>query len=209
MLDRWNEVKRQAALAVGAITPHPPPRRVEKLAKPEIIIKGQQIFFDGTPLEFGRPLASWKKILKRKPRCDKTGAEWCVWEDLGMEVSTRAKGTGGVSTVHLMFRVPEDRFNETKVPYPDGTPDNSPRADWLVRHPFTGYLEIDGFGIDKDTMFWELASSVDAGRNLSCGLTSCEFPEGILGPDSMIALHLNGRSETSTIEEIEFYSPSY
>ena len=142
MLDRWNEVQRQAALATGAITAPPPPRYVKRYAKPEIIIKGSNIFFDGKPLEFGHPVTSWKNILKRNPRCDKTGIEWCVWEDLGLEVSTRAKSNFGVSTVTIKLSIPENLLDETKTPYPDGTPDSRPKADWLTRHPFTGYLEI-------------------------------------------------------------------
>jgi hypothetical protein len=209
MLDRWSEVKRQAALATGAITTYPAPRHVKRYAKPEIIIKGPNIFYDGKSLEFGRPLATWKNILERKPHCDETGAEWCVWDDLGLKVSTRANSNFGVSTVIINLSISEDLLKETTTAYPNGTSDNASKSDWLVRHPFTGYLEIDGFGIDKETKFWELQSSIDTRRNLSCGLKSCEFPSGILGPSTMIDLHLNGRSESATIEQIKIYATSY
>lgn len=209
VLDRWNEVQRQAAIAVGAIKDLPSPRRVKRYAKPEIIIKKSSIFFDGEPLEFGRPLSSWKNILKRKPHCDETGVEWCVWQDLGIEVSTRPKSNYGVSTIAIKLNILENLLTETITPYPDGSPDNTPIADWLARYPFTGYLEIDGFGIDKDTKFWEVQSSIDTWRNLSCGLRSCEFPRGIFGSHSEIALHLNGGSESATIEEIKIYTTSY
>jgi hypothetical protein len=209
MLDRWNEVKRQAALATGAITTYPAPRHVKRSAKPEIIIKDSSISFDGKLLEFGRPLASWKNILKRKPRCDKTGIEWCVWEDLGLEVHASKEDKFGVGTIIIKISIPENFTKETPMLYPDGSPYKPPEADWLARHPFTGYLEIDGFGIDKETKFWELQSSIDTHRNLSCGLKSCEFPSGIFGPGSIIALHLNGESESATIEEIEIYTLSH
>ena len=209
MLDRWNEVQRQAALATGAIKVLPPVRRVKKYAKPEIIIKESSVFFDGTLLEFSRPLTAWKDILKRKPHCDTTGTEWCVWEDLGLTASTSWENKLSVSTMIINLSIPEHLLNETRTPYPDGTPDNTPKADWLARRPFTGYLEIDGFGIDKETKFWELESSINARRNLSCGLRSCEFPRGILGPSTMIDLHLNGERESATIEEIKIYSTSY
>jgi hypothetical protein len=208
MLDRWNQARHQAALATGAIATYPTARHVKRYAKPEIIIKGANIFFDGKPLEFGRPLTAWKNILKRTPHCDKTGMEWCVWEDLGLEVYTSKEDNLGVSTIIIKINVPEDLLNETRTSYPDGTPDNTPKADWLARHPFTGYLEIDGFGIDKETKFWELQSNIDTHRNLSCGLRSCEFPSGIFGPGSIIALHLNGGSESATIEEMEIYTLS-
>jgi len=209
MLDRWNEVRRQAAIATGAITTYPPPRRVKRYAKPEIIINGSNIFFDGKPLEFGRPLNEWKNILNRIPHCDKTGMEWCVWEDLGLEVSTRTKSNFGVSTVNIKLSISQDLVEETRASPPDGTTDNTSKADWLARHPFTGYLEIDGFGIDKETKFWELQSSIDSRRNLRCGIRSCEFPSGMFGPSSMIDLHLNGGSESATIEEIKIYATSY
>jgi hypothetical protein len=208
MLDRWNEVQRQAALATGALKPLPPVRHVKRYAKPEIIIKGSNVFFDGKLLEFGRPLAAWKNIIKRKPHCDETGTEWCVWEDLGLTASTSWENKLNVSTMTINLTIPEHLLKETRTAYPDGKPDNTPKADWLAHHPFAGYLEIDGFGIDKETKFWEVESSIDARRNLSCGLRSCEFPRGILGPSTMIALHLNGGSESATIEEIKIYSTS-
>jgi hypothetical protein len=182
---------------------------VKRSAKPEIIIKGANVFFDGQLLELGRPLASWKNILKRKPRCDKTGMEWCVWEDLGLEVHANEKDSFGVGTIIIKISIPEDLVKETRTPYPDGSSNNSPKAEWLARRPFSGYLEIDGFGIDKETKFWELQSSIDAHRNLSCGLRNCEFLSGMFGPGSIIALHLNGGSESATIEEIEIYTISY
>jgi hypothetical protein len=208
-LDVWNEVRRQAALATGAIKANPPPRHVKKDAKPEIIIKDSRIFFEGKPLEFGRTLKSWKNIIKRKPHCDKTGIEWCVWEDLGLEVYASEEDNFGVGTIIIKISIPEHLLNETRTPHPDGTPDNAPKADWLARHPFTGYLEIDGFGIDKETKFWELESSIDTRRNLSCGLRDCEFPKGMFGPKGIMELHLNGRSESATIEEIKIYTISY
>lgn len=209
ILDRWNEVKRRAALATGAIKNAPPARRVKIYAKPEIIIKGSSIFFDGKLLELGLPLTSWKNIIKREPRCDKSGIEWCVWEDLGLEASTDEKSNFGVNSITIKISIPENSFNETKTPYSDEIPDNAQKADWLAHHPFTGYLEIDGFGIDKETKFWELQSNIDVRRNLSCGLRNCEFPKGIFGPKSNIALHLNGKNESATIEEIEIYTTSY
>jgi len=209
MLDRWNEVRHQAALATGAIKETPAARQIKRHAKPEIIIKGSNIFFEGELLEFGRPLATWKNILKRKPHCDQTGTEWCVWEDLGLTASTNWKNKLSVSTVTINLSIPEHLLAEARTPHPDGAPDNKSKADWLARHPFTGYLEIDGFGIDKETKFWELQSNIDNRRNLSCGLRSCEFPSGIFGPRSMIDLHLNGRSESATIEEIKIYTISY
>jgi hypothetical protein len=209
MLDVWNEVRRQAALATGAIKSNPPPRQVKKYAKPEIIIKDSNIFFEGKLLEFGRPLTSWKNIIKRKPHCDKTGVEWCVWEDLGLEVYASKEDNFGVGTIIIKISISEDLLNDTRTSHPDGTPDNTPKADWLARHPFTGYLEIDGFGIDKETKFWELESSIDTRRNLSCGLRDCEFPRGMFGPKGIIDLHLNGRSESATIEEIKIYTISY
>lgn len=209
MLDRWNEVQHQAAQATGVIIQHPPPRHVERYDKPEIVMKGSKIFFDGEPLEFGHPMTSWKNILKRNPRCDEKSTKWCVWEDLGLEVSTRANSKFGVSTLVIKLSIPEHLLDEEKSLHPDGKPDSTPKPVWLAHHPFTGYVEIDGFGIDKETKFWELESSVEIRRNLSCGLKDCEFPRGIFGPNSMIALHLNGRSESATIEEIKIYATSY
>jgi hypothetical protein len=209
MLDRWNGVRRHAALATDIEKAPPPLRHVERYAKPRIIIRGSKIFFNGTSLEFGHPLTSWKNILKRRPHCDTTGIEWCVWEDLGLEVYAGKEDNFAVSTVAIKLRIPTHLFNETNTPYPDGTPDNTPRADWLARHPFTGYLEIDGFEVDKNTMFRELQSSIDPRQSLSCGLRDCEFPSGIFGPNSMMDLHLNGRSESATIEEIKIYTTPY
>ena len=182
---------------------------MKRRANPEIIIKDSRILFEGKFLEFGRPLKSWKNIIKKKPHCDKTGIEWCVWQDLGLEVYASEEDKFGVGTIIIKISIRDHLLNETRTPYPDGTPDDTPKADWLARHPFTGYLEIDGFGIDKETKFWELQSNIDVRRNLSCGLRSCEFPKGIFDPKSNIALYLNGGSESATIEEIEIYTTTY
>jgi hypothetical protein len=209
MLDRWNEARRQAAIAVGTVKDPSSARQVRRHAKPEIIVKYSNIFFDGKLLELGRPLTFWKNILRGKPRCDKTGKEWCVWEELGLEVSTSEKNNFGVKSINIKINIIESVNNELKISYPERTHDNNPKTEWLAYHPFTGYLEIDGFGIDKETKFWELESNVDSRRNLSCGLRSCEFPRGVLGPNKMIALHLNGSNESSEIEDITFYITSY
>lgn len=113
-----------------------------------------------------------------------------------------------VSTFIIKISIPDHLLEEAEIRNSDGAADSTPKAAWLARHPFTGYLEIDGFGIDKETEFWEVQSNVYTRRNLHCGLKSCEFPGGTFGPNGGIDLHLNGGSESATIEKIKIYTAS-
>ena len=83
-------------------------------------------------------MTSWKNTLKKNPHCDKTGIEWCVWEDLGLEVYAGKEDNFTVSTVSIKLSIRENLYEGTVTSYPDGTPYNPPRADRLARHPFTG-----------------------------------------------------------------------
>lgn len=175
-------MKRSQTASCASDGRYKSPRQVKRHAKPETIIKDSNILFEGKLLEFGRPLKLWKNIIKKKPHCDKTGIEWCAWEDLGLKVYANEEYKFGVGTIIIKISIPDHLLNETRTPYLNGTPDDTPKADWPARHPFTGYLEIDGFGIDKETKFCELQSNIEVRQNLSCGLRICEFPKGIFAP---------------------------
>ncbi|HEX8614378.1 MAG TPA: hypothetical protein VF800_24115 [Telluria sp.] len=63
---------------------------------------------------------------------------------------------------------------------PDGTP-SAPRVDWTPHHPFQGYLEVDGVGIDAETKLSSVLAGVMRERNFHCGFLDCTAARGILG----------------------------
>lgn len=91
-LDRLGELKNKAVLATGAIRKHGVPRGVARGARPEIIIKGEVIYFNGTSVRIGESLASWGKVLSSGKRCSTgDGITICVWDSWGLEIGTDDK----------------------------------------------------------------------------------------------------------------------
>ena len=119
---------------------------------------------------------------------------------LGLRIHTDAGGKV-VETFDIYLKLPDDLAEGLATAMPDGSP-GSADAGHLPRSPFTGYFELDGYGIDKDTMFWEVRSSIQPTRGLRCGLRDCQFPSGVIAPDTEIYMVLNGPSERDRIGEI-------
>lgn len=196
----WNEIQRKAAQAVGAAKDFGQPRVVKRGAKPEIILKDSSLSVDGD-LKFGSPIEVWKKKLGGEPRCrgEAPRMSICVWDTLGLEVGTNDGSSPTVEflVVHLSIptKDPAEALFKTNA---DGTP-SAPSIEWRPRNPFAGYLELDGFGIDAETKFWEIRSSVNPARNLRCGVLDCSFPHGSFGEHGLLALYLAGRDEYSTV----------
>lgn len=71
----------------------------------------------------------------------------------------------------------------------------------MLRRAFSGYLELDGFGIDSKAKFWEVQSETRDRRKLTCGLRECSHPGGAFGKNANIFLILNGNSDQATLRQ--------
>ena len=62
-------------------------------------------------------------------------------------------------------------------------------------------LALVGFGIDKETRFWEIKQSVSRERELRCGLKDCSHPMGSFSEQANLYLTLAGRDERSALKK--------
>jgi hypothetical protein len=193
---QWEEWVWASKLA-ARLAEYGKPRIVPKGAKPEIIIKGTNIWIDGQLVAIGDPLDVWKKALPPGGRCesDKNGTT-CFWDRLGIALDatrqdfTKVDGFG----IYMDVDLPPPWYRSYGA-----TPGSS--DSYLPRHSFRGYLELDGFGIDWQTKFWELEQSVDPKRGLRCGGMDCSFPAGAFSDTAHIYMRLHGSSKYGTVLE--------
>jgi len=190
----------------SVITPYGRPRTVAKGAKPEIIIKGEQIFIAGKPVKIGDRLEVWKSAIPSNPRCDNNPPTiLCAWDALGIEIFTKTNiDTTVISAYFYINLEPREPLLVTK--WPDGTPAVDTK-DLRPKNPFRGYFEIDGYGIDAKTEFWEILAKANPERNLHCGVLDCGFPLGALNDRDTIRFRLNKPSKKGNIFEISIGGP--
>ncbi|SEN37491.1 hypothetical protein SAMN05428959_1011422 [Duganella sp. CF517] len=177
------------------------PRIVSKGRKPEIIIKDEFIYFNGKKLFMGASLQAWKNGLAGSPRCSKDGIVICVWEEYGLQLGTGEGKDPKVKFINIYLSfVDEDGKDLGRENYPGGKA-ALPTDDWQVHEAFPGYLELDGYGIDANSKFWEIKAGTKNKRELRCGIKDCATPRGAFGDRGELQFRLNGSRETSTIRK--------
>jgi hypothetical protein len=186
---------KQAVLSAGKT------RVVAKGARPELVIRGDAISFEGKPLVLGGSIEQWKAIIGSAPRHMQEQKTVYVWDELGLEVQTSLDDPGTVAQLTVQLNAkPKDGYEGLVTQLPDGTPVR-PVADLTPKKTFPGYLEMDGYGIDAATVFSDIRSSVDSSRGLKCGLRDCSHPHGSFGSQGGVHLRLTGTDENSTVQE--------
>lgn len=208
-LKRLEVAKDKAISATGSIKNSVTPRVVAKGAQPQIIIKGDIIYFNDSGVRMGDSLAAWRKALTTVPRCSTEGITVCVWDDWGLQIATGDKNKTAITSMNLFFNFVDDEgINLGSV---DTTFGNKERLDrnWAVERAFLGYFELDGFGIDSDTKFWEIRTGTGYKRALECGLRDCMFPKGTFGKQGRLYLTLNGSSDRATVRKFSISSEGF
>lgn len=206
MQDIWKDVLHKASQGASAIKNYGKPRMILKGAKPEILIKGDQILIDGKPVAIGQPIDMWKKVLPKKPRCNSDVVRTvCRWDALGVEVATETAINTSVMGFTIYFNLePREPLLVTK--WPDGTPAVDYK-DQRPKHPFRGYFAIDGYGVDGNTEFWEILAKANPQRNLHCGVRDCGFPLGALNAKDTLDFRLNKPNVHGNIYELSVSGP--
>jgi hypothetical protein len=205
--DAWNRALKRGAEKAQEMENLGRPRVVKKGAKPEIIIKGETITIDGKTVAVGGTLDSWKNALPGTPSCEvgnprkKLAATICYWHHAGIELLTFHSNFDAVKQVSIYLNLESFEASDHVITYPDGTK-VMPKGRFQPDHAFPGYLEIDGYGIDSKTEFWEVSRSVDPQRNLHCGTLDCSHPGGYFSDLASLYLRLNNTSERGNIYEI-------
>ncbi|MBS1160235.1 MAG: hypothetical protein H6R15_2654 [Proteobacteria bacterium] len=214
--DAWKRAAAMAAKQAREIESLGKPRIIKKGAKPEIIIQGETITINGKKLAIGDTLEKWTEAIPGTPNCEavKLGLGKknisCRWELLGIEIATfeidsvekSPKFVGGMG-IYINFEF--DPYAGLVTTRPDGTPISPPQKTH-PDHPFPGYLEIDGYGINSKTEFWEVLRSIDPKRNVYCGMRDCSHPEGLLGGREHLSFRLNNTSSRGNIYEISIWT---
>lgn len=208
--DRLEDLKIKALLAAGSAKVPAVPRLVSRGARSEMIIKGEVIYFNGVGLRIGDSLAYWKKTLSVGAQCGTgDGITVCVWDDWGIEVGTNEDVKPKVEFINIFLNFVDVDGNDTgKVNTSFGKSGRS-KNDKELRLAFSGYLELDGFGIDSKTKFWEIKASTKDKRGLKCGLLDCSHPAGIFGNRARIFLTLNGNDDNATVRQFSISAESY
>lgn len=205
-LDIFHELQRKAAEKVGLIKSYDKPRIVEKGAKPEIIIKGDQIIINGEKIAIGEPVSRWRAILGPESRKEEGLSSTYFWEQLGLKLWVRGK-SNRVTTLDVFLNL------EPKEPWEPLLPDGSTMPeppDFRPKKAFSGYLELDGYGIDAKTKFWEIRESSSSKRNLRCGTwpDDCSHPHGGFNKNADLYFRLNGPTENNSVYEFSISGDS-
>lgn len=206
LLDVFDEAMHEAKLATGSVKEPGQPRVVEKGAKPEVSITGERITYNQKELKFDQSLNDWERILGKPTRRDVAKApKLLVWDELGFDVLADKKNRIKQITFYINKR-PPDPYAGLVTHGADGKP-VEPSIDYSPQKPFSGYLEIDGFGIDAKTEFWEIVKTANPKRNLHCPLRDCSHPSGSMGDNSgSIYFILNRGDERGNIYELSISS---
>ncbi|HEX8610956.1 MAG TPA: hypothetical protein VF800_06665 [Telluria sp.] len=179
-----------------------PVQKVDLKKTPKLLLTATGIDFDHTHLRLGDSMKRWKDVLKGKPRCsdEKPVPVMCVWDSLGIQLLTEGGKKDGVIqlAVHLSFD--DNWWMDMGTEKPDGTP-ASPVVNWMPHHPFRGYLEVDGVGIDAETKLSSVLAGVKRERNFRCGFLDCTVARGLLGTMSLQA-EPEGRTPQGVIRRL-------
>lgn len=166
-------------------------REVEKGANPEIILKGKNITYNGTPLELGGELSDWLKVLGPYERKDMGDL---MWDSLGLQIGPRYKEVGHFRVVLNHRPTPKYR-DPGPAPGEEGGP---------VKQTFSGYLEIGGVGVDSQTTVEDINKKIEYPYGFSCsrGINICS---ALIGKSKkLIDITVDGRKEKSVVYEVFF-----
>ncbi|WP_152447109.1 DUF7738 domain-containing protein [Janthinobacterium sp. HH01] len=205
-IEKWNNAVKKAAEATGTDVKERDfgePRKIPPGGKPEIILRKDKIVYNGQVLELGKTAAQWDAILPGERRCDRpVNPVACAWDELGIMIVFSDKFPKKIKDVTIYLRLPiveEDdgvvRMSVTGVPLP-------PLNPFYPKSTFSGYLELDGYGIDRNSMFWEVLKKTDNKRNIHCGLRDCIVPGGNFGRESLIYFDLDKPVMTGMVNNI-------
>lgn len=170
--------------------------QVERGGKPEAILEGGHIIYDGKPLKVGGPMDDWLGVLGSHSRGG-PGIGPYLWDGLGIKIAQNYSSSEEIVFVLNHRPPPEYNFEKRwrKEPGEEGGP---------VKNTFSGYLEIGGVGIDSQTTVEDINMQIDYPYGLTCsrGMNMCS---ALVGEEKqLIAISVDGRKEKSPVYSIAF-----
>ena len=182
-------ISRRANAVAKAIKTFGELRVVKRGKTPELLLTEKGVYFNDNFLRLGDSMTLWRKVLKGTPRCsgEKPVPEYCVWDALGIALMGHGGTKDAVFQLKVYINLEVDPYEGLVTHSPDGTP-LAPRIDWSPKQAFSGYLELDGYGIDAVSKLWEIRAAIEPKRNVTCGLRDCASAKGVLGKDKRLFL---------------------
>lgn len=144
---------------------------------------------------------AWKKTIGAGSVCGGDSlVAVCKWDVLGIEIGSGIKRLNRVEFINIYFNEDPRRaaINVADVDV-HGKPVPAP---WEVKGRFPGYFELEGYGIDRHTKFWEIRASVHRKHGLRCGLRDCTHPLGALKDNIGIGMALTKDDEYGELWEL-------
>lgn len=175
-------------------------RRVPKRVGHTVAFRGGKFLFDGRHLSLGGNMAIWKSTLGKGGECESKGIPpiVCKWEHLGIEIGSGSSDTDTVKFVTVHLQPPTDESLQRAARVGGG----GEIPSYVIRGHFSGNLELEGFRIDQQTMFWEIRESVRQSMVLRCDVRDCQFPHAAFNDIADIYFILNGNTVRSTVNSI-------
>jgi len=155
-------------------------------APQRIVLRDDQLVYNGTPLQLGQSLAAWGKVLPGKRRCEGAKVDVCVWDAIGLQVVMQNANPAKIASAKIFLHLP----------------DPAAHASILPKRSFAGQLELDAFVFGLDTKFWEVARSARPDRKIRCGLRDCALPSGALGDSTVIYFDLSKPTENGVVHGV-------
>lgn len=205
-LDVYNELMHEAKVAAGEAMDAGKPRIVPRGARPEIIIKDSKVTYNGRELVLGAGLKEWESVLGASFRIDENNlSAVLVWDNFGFSVIVDKNGEWKDRVVQIKIYLSQVVIDTHLTNQSDGKP--SPVLVAITpKKAFSGYLELDGFGIDAKTEFWEVRAAAKPSRKLRCGILDCSSPSGALGNDrGALYLDLNRSNDHGNIDKFTIH----
>lgn len=189
--------KSERSLWVKEVKPFYPSEHARKKNDRRLSIVGEKIYFNGKLLNLGDTLISWKKTIGGTPRCITEVVNFCVWDNLGLEISTSSKVDWTVTSlkVYLNFIVIDGSTSKYGA---SSRPSPAEMGDWLPHSRFQGSFDVDGFDINENTRFDEILKHVRH-RNFRYGTLGCSSSIGKFDEKSKIYIDLNGRNPSARL----------
>jgi len=102
---RLGQAIEKAAKTTGALKDYGSPRQVHRGGKPELILKGEHISFNGKPLVWGKSMEEWRSVIGKGVVCSARNERpgWCKWDALGIEIAGSIGKPDQVSTLNVHF----------------------------------------------------------------------------------------------------------
>lgn len=197
-LELFNELMGKAQEQVGAVKDYGKPRVVARGGQPEVVVQGSQVLVNGKSLTIGTSsINDWRAVLGPESRSETGTYAIYLWDRYGIALSAQEK-RNTVTQLEISLNL------EPKEPWIPLRPDGSTKAeppDYRPKNPFPGYLQLDGYGIDAQSKFWEIRASADPKRNLRCNSRDCSHPHGGFSNTANLYLRLNSATEYGNVYE--------